>query len=272
MSSSSLSPVKDALNKTAIVTGSARGIGKSIALRLARDGFDVVINDISAAQSSIDETVKEVEKVGRKSWGIAADVSNFDEVKRLVAETVKKSGRLDVMVANAGIAAVKALKDQDGADLKRMFDVNIHGVANCYINAANAMIESGTKGRIIGAASIVAYKPFALLTPYSASKFAVRGLTQGAAMEWGKYGIRVNAYAPGIVGTGMWDLIDEELGKIEGNVEKGAMKKKYVGELTNLGRESVPEDVAKTVSFLASEESEFLTGQTIVCDGGIQYA
>ena len=96
-----------------------------MALRLARDGFDIVINDIHAAQSFIDETVKEVEAVGRKSWGIAADISNFDEVKRLVAETVEKSGRLDVMVANAGIAQVKALKDQSADDLKRMFDVNV---------------------------------------------------------------------------------------------------------------------------------------------------
>jgi len=271
--SSELSPVKPHHGKVALVTGSAQGIGKAIALRLARDGFNVVINDIKQNQSGIDAVVKEVEAIGegRKAHGIACDVSEYDAVKAMIEETVKTLGSLDVAVANAGIAAVKELRSQTEADLKRMFGVNINGVANVYIHAANAMIEAGTKGRIIGAASIVAYKPFALLTPYSASKWAVRGLTQGAAMEWGKYGIRVNAYAPGIVGTGMWDLIDSELGRINQVSEKGKMKAKYVGELTALERESVPEDVAKTVSFLASDDSEFITGQTIVCDGGIQF-
>jgi NAD(P)-dependent dehydrogenase (short-subunit alcohol dehydrogenase family) len=112
------------------VTGSARGIGRAIALRLARDGYDMVVNDVSANQSLIDETVKEIEGVGRKAWGIPADVSNFDDVKRLVDETVQKSGRLDVMVANAGVTAVKPLADMVHADLKRVFDINV-GVAWC---------------------------------------------------------------------------------------------------------------------------------------------
>lgn len=268
--SSDLSPVKPALNRVALVTGSARGIGKAIALRLARDGFDVAINDISANQKGIDETVKEVQAIGRKSAGFVCDVSDYSAVEKMIKDIVAKLGKLDVSVANAGIAAVKELRKQTGEDLKRMMDVNVHGVMNTYIHSANAMIEAGTEGRIIGAASIVAYKPFALLTPYSASKWAVRGFTQGAAMEWGKHGIRVNAYAPGIVGTAMWDLIDAELGK-DSNAKPGEMKDKYVGELTALGRESVPEDVAKTVSFLASDDAEFITGQTLICDGGIQF-
>jgi meso-butanediol dehydrogenase/(S,S)-butanediol dehydrogenase/diacetyl reductase len=142
------------------VTGSAQGIGKAIALRLARDGFNVVINDIKQNQSGIDAVVKEVEAIGegRKAHGIACDVSEYDAVKAMIEETVKTLGSLDVAVANAGIAAVKELRSQTEADLKRMFGVNINGVANVYIHAANAMIEAGTKGRIIGAASIVAYK------------------------------------------------------------------------------------------------------------------
>lgn len=142
------------------MTGSAQGIGKAIALRLARDGFNVVINDIKQNQSGIDAVVKEVEAIGegRKAHGIACDVSEYDAVKAMIEETVKTLGKLDVAVANAGIAAVKELRSQTEADLKRMFGVNINGVANVYIHAANAMIEAGTKGRIIGAASIVAYK------------------------------------------------------------------------------------------------------------------
>jgi NAD(P)-dependent dehydrogenase (short-subunit alcohol dehydrogenase family) len=116
--------------------------------------------------------------------------------------------------------------------------------------------------------SIVAFKPFALLSHYSSSKWAVRGLTQAYAMEMAEFGITVNAYAPGIVGTKMWDLIDEELAKKAGK-NKGDMIKKYTDELIALGRTSVPEDVAQVVSFLAGPDSDYVTGQTIVVDGGI---
>lgn len=118
--------------------------------------------------------------------------------------------------------------------------------------------------------SIVAYKPFALLSHYSASKWAVRGLTQAFAMEVARYGITCNAYAPGIVGTAMWDEIDEKMGAVEG-AAKGDTLKKYSGTIL-MGRVSVPEDVAKTVSFLASEGSEYMTGQTLIIDGGIQFS
>ena len=118
--------------------------------------------------------------------------------------------------------------------------------------------------------SIVAFKPFALLSHYSASKFAVRGFTQAFAMEMAEHQITVNGYAPGIVGTAMWDLIDEEIGKKSG-AKKGDTINKYSKDLTALGRVSVPEDVAKTVSYLASPDSDFMTGQTLVIDGGIVF-
>jgi NAD(P)-dependent dehydrogenase (short-subunit alcohol dehydrogenase family) len=161
------------------------------------------------------------------------------------------------------------------ADFQRMFAVNVFGVQNCYAEAAKQMISQGNctpdrPGKIIGAASIVAFKPFALLSHYSAAKWAVRGLTQAYAMEVAEHNITVNAYAPGIVGTAMWDLIDAELAKKKGH-KKGDMIKKYVNELTALGRVSVPEDVSNLVSFLASSDSNFITGQTQVVDGGIIY-
>jgi NAD(P)-dependent dehydrogenase (short-subunit alcohol dehydrogenase family) len=144
----------------------------------------------------------------------------------------------------------------------------VYGVYNCYSTAAKQMISQGSGGKLLGAASIVAFKPFPLLSHYSASKWAVRGLTQAFAMEMATHKITVNAYAPGIVGTAMWDLIDEELGKTTG-AKKGDTIKKYTDELIALGRTSVPEDVSSTVSFLASKDSDYMTGQTIVIDGGI---
>lgn len=139
-----------------------------------------------------------------------------------------------------------------------MFSVNVFGVHNCYSLAAKQMISQGPPSghnavyKIIGAASIVAFKPFPLLSHYSASKWAVRGLTQAYAMELAEHKITVNAYAPGIVGTAMWDLIDSKLAERNG-VERGSMIEKYTKELTALGRTSVPEDVAGLVGFLASE-------------------
>jgi len=175
---------------------------------------------------------------------------------------------LDTMVANAGIAQVKGLLELTEQDLRTMFEVNVYGVFNCYSAAAKQMIKQGNGGKLLGAASIVAFKPFPMLSHYSASKWAVRGLTQAFAMEMSEHNITVNAYAPGIVGTAMWDLIDEKLGEKDGR-PKGETIKKYTEDLIALGRTSVPEDVSKVVGFLAGEDSEYVTGQTIVVDGGI---
>lgn len=186
-------------------------------------------------------------------------------------------------IANAGIAQVKPLLDLTEADFETMFRVNVFGVQNCYQAAAKQMIKqgncspsspgrspitlphtSGTNqpplllGKLIGCSSIVGFKPFALLSHYSASKWAVRGLTQAYAMEMAEYNITVNAYAPGIVGTQMWDLIDEKLGEKTG-AKKGDTIKKYLGELIALKRTSTPEDVAKLVSFLGGPDSDYVT-------------
>ncbi|KAF2017968.1 acetoin dehydrogenase-like protein [Aaosphaeria arxii CBS 175.79] len=261
-------PVKDQENRTAIVTGSARGIGKAIALRLAQDGYDICINDIPANEPGAKEVVSEIKKLGRNAFNFSADVSNLKEVENLVQASVSELGPLNTMISNAGIAQVKPLLELTEQDFKRMFEVNVYGTFNCYSVAARQMIKQGTGGKLLGAASIVAFKPFALLSHYSASKWAVRGLTQAFAMEMATHKITVNAYAPGIVGTAMWDLIDEKLGELSG-AKKGDTIKKYSSELIALGRTSEPEDVAKTVSFLSSPDSDYMTGQTILIDGGI---
>jgi meso-butanediol dehydrogenase/(S,S)-butanediol dehydrogenase/diacetyl reductase len=257
-------------SKNIIITGAARGIGKGIALRLAHDGHDVVVNDIAANSEQLDEVSKEIQALGRRSAALIGDVSDPDSVQRLVDETVGALGSLDVMVANAGIAQVLPLVDLTPQDWDHMMAVNARGVFLCYQTAAKQMIKQGNGGKIIGAASIVAHRPFALLGHYSASKWAVRGLTQAAAMEWAQHGITVNAYCPGIVGTAMWDLIDEKLAENEG-LKKGQAIAKY-SDLIALGRVSVPEDVAAFVSYLASPDSDYMTGQSVMIDGGIQFS
>ncbi|KAI9721175.1 MAG: hypothetical protein M1828_005282 [Chrysothrix sp. TS-e1954] len=294
---------------TAIVTGAAQGIGKAIAIRLAEDGYDVCVNDIAASQSKLDDVVKEIKNLKRNAIAYAADVAKKAEVDAMVKASVEQLGPLNTMVANAGIAQVKPLLDLTEDDMQRMFSINVFGVHNCYAAAARQFISQGPpkiappssdpvpqdpahmdgssasstgrparKGaesskvyKIIGAASIVAFKPFPLLSHYSAAKWAVRGLTQAYAMEMADHHITVNAYAPGIVGTAMWDLIDENIAKLKG-APRGSIMKKYVEELTALGRTSNPEDVSKVVGgYLASSDSDFVTGQTVVVDGGIVF-
>ncbi|KAK2020911.1 acetoin reductase [Colletotrichum zoysiae] len=155
-----------------------------------------------------------------------------------------------------------------------MFRVNVFGVQHCYQTAAKQMIEQGScspdrPGKIIGCSSIVGFRPFALLSHYSASKWAVRGLTQASAMEYAEHNITVNAYAPGIVGTAMWDLIDEKMGERTGAARGETFAK--ARDLIALKRTSVPDDVAKLVSFLAGPDSDHVTGQTQLVDGGIVF-
>lgn len=257
-------------NSVAVVTGSAQGIGQGIAQRLGADGHHVVVADLPTMQDGVAATVATIESAGGKATGAEVDVTDEESLSRLVEVAVEAGGKLDVFVANAGIAQVEPLIDYSKADFEKIVNVNLTGVFLSYQAAAKQMIEQGNGGKIIGAASIVAFRPFALLSPYSATKWAVRGLTQGAAMEWAKHGITVNAYGPGIVGTAMWDLIDEKLAAEEG-LAKGEAIKKYAGDIL-MGRVSVPEDVANLVSFLASEDSDYITGQTMLVDGGMQFS
>ena len=171
------------------------------------------------------------------------------------------------------MALIKPVLDVTEEELENLFRVNVFGLQNCYTEAAKQMIAQGNcsshrVGKLIGAASVAAFKPLELLGHYSASKFAVRGLTQAYATELARENITVNAYAPGIVGTKMWDFIDASMAELRG-APRGSMIKKYVHEQTALGRVSVEDDVSKLVSFLASTDSDFVTGQTQIVDGGI---
>src|SRR3712207_2483563 len=171
------------------------------------------------------------------------------------------------MVANAGVAQVKTLLEVTPEDLRRVFDVNVFGVLYCIQAAAERMIAQGGGGKIISASSIAGHSGFDRLGHYSATKFAVRGLTQAAAKELAPHGITVNAYCPGIVDTAMWELIDERLGEAL-DLGKGEAMAKY-SELIALGRVQTPEDVAGFVSYLAGPDSDYMTGQSVMIDGGI---
>lgn len=251
------------------VTGAARGIGRSIALRLAQDGHDVALSDLPSMTSELDATTKEVGSLGVRAVALTGDVSDHASVKALVADTVRDMGSLDVMVANAGIAQTKPLLEVTPEDYDRIHAVNSRGVFLCYTEAARQMIAQGGGGKIIGAGSIAAHKGFALLGVYCSSKFAVRSLTQSAAQEWAAHGITVNAYCPGIVDTTMWEEIDRDLGDIN-KVGKGESMKAMAAGIT-LGRVSRGEDVAGLVSFLAGPDSNYMTGQSVLIDGGMVF-
>ncbi|KAJ3838178.1 acetoin reductase, partial [Lentinula raphanica] len=191
---------------------------------------------------------------------------------------VDKLGPLDVMVANAGIAHVQWAMDAKEADIERLFAVNFYGVVYSAQVAARQFIKQKTGGKIINAARqavcilrlVVSFRPFAMLPIYSATKAAVRSLTQSLAIELAAHKITVNAYAPGVVDSFMWETIDKGMGEINGLL-KGENFKKTRDSIV-LGRTSVPEDVAKMVSYLASSDSDYVTGQTMLVDGGIAFS
>ncbi len=253
--------------KVAAVTGAGQGIGRGIALRLAKDGADIAIIDINADKMA--EVAAEIKGLGRKVTTFNADVGNRAEVYAAVEHTEKTLGGLDIMVNNAGIAQVDPIADVTPEDVERILKINIEGVL-WGIQAAAAKFKAlNRKGKIINASSIAGHDGFEMLGVYSATKFAVRALTQAAAKEYASIGITVNAYCPGIVGTDMWVEIDKRFAELTG-APVGETYKKYVDGIA-LGRAQTPEDVAALVSYLAGPDSDYVTGQAIISDGGIVY-
>jgi meso-butanediol dehydrogenase/(S,S)-butanediol dehydrogenase/diacetyl reductase len=248
-----------------VVTGGGRGIGRAIALRLARDGHAVAVNDVT--KDSAEAVAADITEAGGRAIAAPADVTDRTAVFAMVDRVAGELGTVDVMISNAGIAQVKTLLEVTPEDLQTIFSVNVYGVVYCLQAAAEKMIEQGSGGKIINAASIAGHSGFAYLGHYSATKFAVRALTQAAAKELAKHQITVNAYCPGIVGTDMWDLIDEKLGPYLGTAKGEAMAN--YSQLITLGRVQTPDDVAGFVSYLASPDSDYMTGQSVMIDGGI---
>lgn len=253
--------------KVVLVTGAGQGIGRAIALRLAKEGAHIAIVDVDDAK--VQEVAEAVKKLGRKATTFKADVSKRDEVYAAIEHAEKTLGGFDVMINNAGIAQVQPIADVMPEEVGQILKVNIEGVLWGIQAAAKKFQQRKQKGKIISASSIAGHEGFAMLGVYSATKFAVRALTQVAAQEYASDGITVNAYCPGIVGTDMWVEIDQRFADLTG-AEVGATYKKYVEGIA-LGRAQTPEDVAAFVAFLAGPDSDYMTGQAPIIDGGLVY-
>ncbi len=248
--------------RVALVTGAARGIGRGIALRLARDGAAVALVDTRA--DGIERVAGEIAEIGSKATTFVADVSDREQVFAAVDHAAAALGGFDIMVNNAGIALVGPVGEVTPEEANRVWAINVNGVL-WGIQAAVAKFkeldnqQEGKISKIINASSIAGHDGFGMLGVYSASKFAVRALTQAAAEEHAADGITVNAYCPGVVGTDMWVEIDKRFAELTGAAE-GETYDKFVGGIA-LGRAETPEDVAGFVSYLAGPDADYMTGQ-----------
>lgn len=252
---------------SAIVTGAAQGIGRSVAIRLARTGYNVAVTDLPSKVELLDSLVAEITALGRTGLALPGDVRNEADVEDAVTRTVKELGPLYIMVANAGIGLpVATIMDTTMEEWDRYLSVNLTGVFLCYRAAARIMVAQGLGGKIIGACSTAGKRGSAMMGAYCASKFGVRALTQSLAAEVGKYNINVNAYAPGVIDTPLLHESDADAA-VRMNQSNGAWID-MLNKRTALGRMGTPEDVANLVSYLISEEANFMTGQTISLNGG----
>ncbi len=256
--------MSDQPTPVAWVTGAGRGIGRAISLRLAADGFALAINDIDA--ETMQGVQREIESSGGRALPVLGDITDEGTVRGIVADIVSEYGSLDVLVANAGVIHIGAALDTTLEDFDRVHNVNVRGVFLCGREAGRQMIAQG-KGKIINAASIAGRRGGVDQLAYGSSKFAVIGITQCMAKEFSSHGVTVNAYCPGIVDTRMWDHIDTVRSASMG-LEKGGAREALVKTIP-LGRQEVPEDVANLVSFLASRDSDYITGQSINVCGGL---
>ncbi|MFD2911088.1 3-oxoacyl-[acyl-carrier-protein] reductase [Jeotgalibacillus terrae] len=240
--------------KTAIVTGASRGIGRSIAIELAKNGANVVVN-YSGNEEKAKETAREVESAGTKALVFKADVSNADDVQAMLKETLSEFGSIDILVNNAGITKDNLLMRMKEDDWDQVMDINLKSVFLTTKAAARPMMKQ-RKGKIINVSSIVGVMGNAGQANYVASKAGVIGLTKTSAKELAARGINVNAVAPGFIETDM-------TGELPPDVQE-AMK-----QMIPLDRFGKPEDIAKAVVFLASDDADYITGQTIHIDGGM---
>jgi len=252
-----------AITRVAIITGAAQGIGYAIALRLAADGLDIAINDLPSKTSEIDRVVEEIKSKGRRAIAVPADCTSEEAVEAMVDKVVLELGGVDVMVANAGIGFVKSFLETTAEDWGRVWTTNVQSTMLCYKYAAMQMVKQGRGGRLIGAASAAGRKAFAKIGVYSASKFAIRGMSHSAAEELAKHNITVNTYAPSFIETSMT--------KFEQDTENGGPVStlKLLAGLPLTTPHAQPEVVASMVSFLVRPESHFITGQTCGLDGGL---
>lgn len=241
-------------NKVALITGAARGIGKAIAKKFAENGYNVVINYVSA-KTDIKTLTKEFEDLGVKVLLVKADVSNKEEAEGLVNQTIEKFGEIDVLVNNAGITKDNLLMRMSEEDFEKVLDINLKGTFLITKFATKYMMKKRC-GSIVNLASVVGVAGNAGQCNYSASKAGVIGFTKSIAKELASRNIRANAVAPGFIKTDMTDVLSDNV-------------KENINSQIPLKRMGTAEEVAKLVYFLGTAESSYITGQVINVDGGM---
>jgi 3-oxoacyl-[acyl-carrier protein] reductase len=242
-------------NKVAIVTGAAGGIGKAISTRFANEGAVVVLN--GRHLDNITQVANEIMENGGRALAFNANVTNLLEVKGMVEKTVHEFGRIDILVNNAGIMANAPIENLDERDWDKVVNINLKGTFLCCQAVGNEMIKV-SNGSIVNIASIAAHQPYPLGGAYSASKSGVVILTKQVAIEWAKYNIRANAISPGIIRT--------PINEFHHSHAETCAKREALIPLQRIG---MPEDVANAAIFFASDESNYITGQVLLVDGGL---
>jgi len=237
----------------ALVTGAAQGIGKAVALLLARNGADIVVSDINLEKA--EETANEINLIGRKALAVKVDVANWNDVERLVDVILEKFAKIDILVNNAGITRDKLILRMTEEDWDAVLNVNLKGTFHCTKAVVRHMAKQRS-GKIVNIASVVGEMGNAGQANYSASKAGVIGLTKTIAREFAQRGININAIAPGYIETPMTEVLPEKA-------------KEELKRLIPMERLGKPEDVAEAVLFLVSEESNYITGQVLNVNGGI---
>ena len=242
------------MSKVALITGATRGIGKQIALTLAKEGYDIAIN-YRKENEDLENTKKELAEIGVEVLDVQGDVSNYEDCERFVKQVIEKFGHIDVLVNNAGITRDSLLIRMKEEDFKQVVDTNLGGTFNVTKNVISYMMKAHS-GRIINISSVVGVAGNAGQTNYSASKAGIIGFTKSLAKEVASRNILVNAIAPGFIETDMTGVLKEE---IRNEIAKNIPVK----------RMGSAQEVAKVVKFLASEDSSYITGQVINVDGGM---
>lgn len=253
-------------NKVVIVTGAARGIGAGIAANLVENGAKVVIADLN--EETARQTAAKISTGDGDAMAIGVDVSDRQSVQELIARTVEHFGRLDVMFNNAGISQTCPFLEVTDDDFDRIMRINGRGVLIGTQEAAKQMIAQGTGGKIVNTASIAGKQGYPLFAHYCASKFAVVALTQAAARSLAEHKITVNCFGPGVVKTELWEQLDREF-MDHGLTAKPEQAINEFSQSILLGRVSLPADISGVTTFLASAASDYITGQTIMVDGGM---
>ena len=241
--------------KVALITGSARGIGKAIALELANHGAKIVINDI-LPKNEIDKTLEEIRKSGDQAIGIRADITIFEEVESMVKEIINKFGKIDILVNNAGIIRDSLLIRMKEEDWDAVININLKGTFNCSKTVAKYMMRQKSGGKIVNISSVIGLVGNIGQANYAASKAGIIGLTKSIAKELALRNINVNAIAPGFIETDMTKRLSEKV-------------RKDLQQQIPLKRLGTVKDIAKVVCFLVSDNANYITGQVINVDGGM---